>query len=398
MEPAIPEPAAPPRHPRWRRVLVIVCLVLGGIGVPASALAVWVNGQVLSTDGYIETVAPLSDDPAVTGFVAERLTGRLTGRLDAPGLAERLLPERASALAAPIGAAINGYIGDVTERFVESSLFDRLWLQANRFAHAQLLAAILDRGGAVPSEVLSFDTAVAVQELRRQLAAQGVNVPAIQIADARIQLFDASTLVQLRAVVDLFDRLAIALPILTVALFAAAIALARDRRRAVWWVGAVLVVSLIVMGVALNLARSAYLNSVNPQNISEAAAAAVWDQLLRYLKLSLRTGIAVGLVLMIGAAVFGPSRAAVWLRAVFTGLGDRAAERAPQGGRVGELVAQWRSFLVAGGVAVAALVFVLWDNPSPWSVFAILIVLLAWIAVVTVVARAAGVPRRPAPG
>src|SRR3954452_16773894 len=47
--------------PRWKRVLAAVLLVIGFLLVPLSALSIWSRNQLLNTDRYVNTVAPLAD-------------------------------------------------------------------------------------------------------------------------------------------------------------------------------------------------------------------------------------------------------------------------------------------------------------------------------------------------
>ena len=79
---------------------------------------------------------------------------------------------------------------------------------------------------------------------------------------------------------------------------------------------------MLVLAVALAIARGIYLNSV-PQSVLPAdAAAALYDTLVRFIRDGLRVLLLVGLVVAAGAFLIGPSAAAVRTRrAVGSGIG-----------------------------------------------------------------------------
>src|SRR3954447_23603283 len=75
------------RRGRWLGACLVLLLaaVTGGIGIVAG----FARGQVLDTDTYVETVAPLLDDPAVQDAVAHRLADEIVARTDVTGLATK---------------------------------------------------------------------------------------------------------------------------------------------------------------------------------------------------------------------------------------------------------------------------------------------------------------------
>jgi hypothetical protein len=73
-----------PAHSGWARggrwlgavVLLLIAALLGGLAVTA----VYLRSQVLNTDTYVATVAPLAQDPAVREQIATRLTNEIMTR------------------------------------------------------------------------------------------------------------------------------------------------------------------------------------------------------------------------------------------------------------------------------------------------------------------------------
>jgi hypothetical protein len=148
---------------------------------------------------------------------------------------------------------------------------------------------------------------------------------------------------------------------------------------------------MLVLGAGLAIARAFYLNSV-PASASADAAAAAFDILVRFIKTALRTLLVVGLIVAVGAFFTGPSSAAVRSRSAFSsGLG-----RLRHGGEPGP-ADRWtyahRHALRIGAVALAALVFVFWGQPTAAVTIVIAVLLLVALGLIELIGR----PPRPAP-
>jgi hypothetical protein len=149
---------------------------------------------------------------------------------------------------------------------------------------------------------------------------------------------------------------------------------------------------MLVLGAALLIARTIYLNSV-PASASADVAAAAFDILVRFIKTGLRTLLVVGLVVAAGAFFTGPSVTAVRTRsALSSGLG-----RLHHGGESGP-ASQWtyahRTALRIGAVALAAILFVFWGQPTAAVVVAIAVLLLVVLGLIEVIGRP---PAQPSP-
>ena len=89
----------PKRLPRWRRALVAILVIVSVVLVPLAGLSVWVRNLVLDTNHYVDTVAPLATNKAITDVVAKRATDRLFQQVDVEARAKDALPDRAQFLA-----------------------------------------------------------------------------------------------------------------------------------------------------------------------------------------------------------------------------------------------------------------------------------------------------------
>jgi hypothetical protein len=150
---------------------------------------------------------------------------------------------------------------------------------------------------------------------------------------------------------------------------------------------------MLVLGAGLLIARSIYLNSVPAGTLPPGAAAAAFDILVRFIKTALRTLLVVGLVVAAGAFFTGPSAAAVRTRhALSSGLG-----RLRHGGESGP-ASRWtyahRTALRITAVALAALIFVFWGQPTAAVVIVIAVLLLVVLGLIEVIGRP---PAQPGP-
>ena len=142
---------------------------------------------------------------------------------------------------------------------------------------------------------------------------------------------------------------------------------------------------MLVLGAGLLIARGILLNRVpNP-----AAAGALFDALVQFIKTALRTLLVLGLMVAAGAFLSGPSVTAVRTRhALASGLGWLRASGEHAGLRTGP-VGTWtyahRKVLRIGAVALAALIFVFWGTPTAAVVILLAILLLVVLGLIELI-------------
>lgn len=66
----------------------LVLLVLGAAMLPTAVVTVWARTQLLDTDRYVQTVAPLADDPVIEDSVANRIAQKVSDEIDVKSLAQ----------------------------------------------------------------------------------------------------------------------------------------------------------------------------------------------------------------------------------------------------------------------------------------------------------------------
>jgi hypothetical protein len=329
-------PIAVAGRPTWRRVTAIVLLVLGGLFVPLTVVAVWVRNQLLDTDRYVATMAPLASNPEIQDAAAKRVSGTLLSALDVEQLARASLPNRAQSLAAPIADAVRSFVLAHTRDVLASSQFQELWTRANRAAHEQVRALLTGDSKVVTSVdgKVELDLQPVLEDTRAALVARGLTVLErvdTSKLDVKLTMFETKALEKSQRGTRAVNAFALASPLLALGAFVGAVWLAYDRRRALIRVGFAIAIGAAMLSAGVAVARSLYLDALSGVVTSRDAAAEAYDTVVRNVLLADRLLIVAGLLIAIGAFLAGRARAAVAARGVFT----RAAARAGTAAGVG---------------------------------------------------------------
>jgi hypothetical protein len=254
-------------------------------------------------------------------------------------------------------------------------------------------------GGAVTTSNgrVSIDLAPFIEAAKQQLSARGLTlVQKLPPFHPTVELFSSRDLVKAQSAYRLINDLKFVLPIASLLLIGLGVWAARRHRRALIGAGLGFALSMLVLGAGLAVFRSIYLSSVPTSLLPADAAAVLFDTLVRFIRQGLRVLLVVGLVVAAGAFLTGPSVTAVRIRGAFTsGLGwirESAEHAGLRTGPVGRWTHAHRAALRVGAVALAALIFVFWGQPTVAVVLLIVILLLVVLGLIEVIGRP---PARP---
>jgi hypothetical protein len=380
---------------RWRRIVCGILVVLVCILVPVSVLAVWLHDTVLDTDRYVSTVAPLAHDPAVQEAIATRVTNSLVASTDLKARLADALPARSPVSASAVADGIQRVVHDFALRLVRSDQFATLWKQANRRAHTQLVAVLQGRGrGNVETKngQVLVHLGPVVTKVKSALEKAGINVFSDvdgERVNNQVVLLDSDQLSKAQSAVDAFDKLAVALPILTIVLFVGAVLLSGNRRRTLLRTALGVAFTVAVVLTLFNVARSGYLDALGP-DVNHAAAANVYDQLLGFLRTALRSIFLLGLIAAIGAWLTGPGKYASRIRYSTVGLfRGRSRASGAQPSTAVAFVSLHRSPLRVCVTAIGLAILVGLSHPGPIAVLTVAIIVLVCLGIVEVLSRKA---------
>jgi hypothetical protein len=374
----------PGSRQRWRTILAILLIVVGCVLAPLAGVAVWARNQVTNTDRYVRTVAPLAVDPAIQAAIAEQITTQIFTYLDVKGLtnqavdalaARGLRPQVADQLrgfTGPLASGIQSFVRTEVGKIVQSQAFADAWVQANRIAHQALVKALTGQGdGAVTVEgdTVNLNLAPFIETVKQRLVDSGFGLAArIPEVNASFVLFDVKNLSRARSAFNLLNTLGIWLPIIAIVLIGVGVSVAKDHRRALVGAAVGVAVAMVGLGLALAVFRTIYLDAVPAAVLPHDAAAVLYDTIVAYLRLGLRTILVLALVVAAGAFLTGQSATAVRTRrSLAAGIGwlRGGAEHAGwRTGPVGTWVHANKQLLRIAAVTLAALALVFWGQPT----------------------------------
>lgn len=388
----------------WRGPVATVLIVLGCVLAPISVVSVWAANQVSNTSRYVENVSPLITEPAVRNGLTDKISTAVTKEIDVQGvtkqaaaqLSARGLTKLGSLLSdfsGSIASGVAGFIHSAVAKIVASPQVTRLWIQGNRIVHQQLVLALEGKKSAitVSNGQVVIGLAPIIDQVKHKLSARGLTiVNKLPPINPTFSLFSAKYLVKAQSLYRLLTTLKWVLPILALVCLAAGVYVARRHRRALIGAGLGLAAAMLVLGGALAIGRTIYLNKL-PATVSADAAAVAFDTIVRFIKQGLRVLLVLGLIVALAGYLTGPSMAAVRTRQAFKsgfaairGKGERAGVST---GPVGSWVYRYRTALRITAVATAALVFIFWSTPTGITVIVIAIVLVVLLGLIELIGR-----------
>src|SRR4029077_8164618 len=137
---------------RGRRRTVKALVVLGSVLAFLSVFSIWIERQALNTDDWVSTSGKLLQNEKIRGAVGEYLVDQLYENVNVEQELKEILPGDTKQLAGPAAGGLRQVAGQGAEKVLETATAQRLWEDANRSAHEQLLAVLEDKGEAVSTE------------------------------------------------------------------------------------------------------------------------------------------------------------------------------------------------------------------------------------------------------
>lgn len=405
------------RRSPWWAVGSAVLITLACVLAPLSVASVWASTELSDADAYVETVAPLADDPAVQRAIANEVTDVIFENLDVEAVTTDALntlanqpnvPPRVAdvlpGLAIPITNGVESFTRDQVNRLVASPQFAQLWDQVNRVAHEQVTTLLSgEQGGALSAQgnTITLNLGPIIDEVKTRLVDRGFTLASkVPSIDKSFVLVQSDSISQAQGFYSLLNTLGVWLPVAVLVLFVAGVVLARDRRRALLKGALGLTAAMVVLGVVLALARTWYVGTTPADILNEQAAGGVFDTLLRFLKTGLRMVAVVGLVLALAAFLTGPSTFAVKTRATLEGgIGSMRGGAESAGwhtGRFGTWVYAHRRALQVSVAILGGLVLMFWTRPTGWVVVGIAVAVVLLLGVVEFLATPPAQPAAPA--
>ena len=278
---------------------------------------------------------------------------------------------------------------------MESDAFADAWVQANRVAHEQLVKALTGEGGGavtVENDTVTLNLSAFIQTVKQRLVDAGFTLAArIPEVNASFVLFQSDDITRARNAFNLLNTLGIWLPIIMLVLLVIGVYVAKDHRRALVGAGVGVAIGMVMLALGLAVFRALYLDAVPAEVLPHDAAAVLYDTIVRFLRLGLRTVLVLGLVIAAGAFLTGQSVTAVRtrqsLKSAIGWLQGSAEQAGLRTGPVGTWVYDHKRALRIGAVAAAALALVFWGRPTGKVIILLAVLLLVALAIIEFLGR-----------
>jgi hypothetical protein len=411
-----------------RRVAAAVLIMLTAFALIASIIGLWAATTTLNTNRWVTTVAPLPKQPAVAKAVAQYSTDQIFEVLDVDQRLRTVLPQQAGFIVGPLVSQVHDTVEKTVTNVLQSDRFQKIWIEANRRAHAQAMAIINGTSTVVAAsgDHVNIDLLPLINQVLRQLSAQlptlfgkqitlpdlssgeipanlrarvedafGVSLPA---NFAQFTIYDAGRLRAVQKAVVTVKRSLVLLVVGTLLLLALALLISPQRRRTLLQLGIWLVIAAVTVTASVRAAKTQLLEQIPGGVYRDGAAAAITT-----ITVILRTRgvqiIWIGAILAVLMYLIGPGRIPVWLRR-HTVLAARAAGRwLARGYRAAVAngpgwIARYLDAVRIGFVVLAvALALIL----SSWTALLVIALVLAVVEVlVTIIGRTGAQRETPA--
>ncbi|HEX6460803.1 MAG TPA: hypothetical protein VF032_17945 [Thermoleophilaceae bacterium] len=232
------------RHRGWVAAIFVLAVITGLIAI----LSTWVRRQALDTSNWTNTSSKLLANKNVQNALGAYLVDQVFTNVDVAGSLRAALPSQADALAGPAAAGLRDLANQAAPQLLARPRVQDAWRQANRAAHTQLIQILNGGNRAVSTSngevVLDLHTLVTqlastlglsppspgAGAQARNTAQQklGVTLPA---SSGKLVLMRSKQLKTAQDIAKLIRHVSIIFTIVSLGLFALAVALAVGWRR-----------------------------------------------------------------------------------------------------------------------------------------------------------------------
>nr|WP_274637628.1 hypothetical protein [Microbacterium bovistercoris] len=406
-------PTKPRRRP-GRSILSAVLIVVGLVLAPVAAVGTWARFELVDTDTFVKTFAPLASDAGVQSFVSDQVVDAIDENVDIDGLVgsafdglQKLdLPIAASSaltlLQGPATQGVHTLISDAVHRAVASPAFEQLWTQALTVTHRQAIAALNGDPDALvgigEDGTISLDLGQIISGVKQQLVDRGLTIAqAIPEISVVVPVVRADAITLVRTTYNVAVAAGYWLPWVVLGLLVAGVLVARRRLSTLTRTAMGFAAVMAALALGIGIGRQLFLSSVSPSIMPRGVANTIFDQVIELMKSAIVALLVLGILVAVGSWLAGSGRAAVTLRTV--GARGFAALRATMDrhhlgtGRFGAFVERWRLVIITAAIVVAAVLVFVNRPPTTGGVFAVLGGVILVLLLVEILRR----PAAPAP-
>ena len=288
--------AANPRAVGRRRVLSGIALLLACLTILLTTVAVWAHQVAFNTDRFTALVANVVDEPTFIDPLSTAISAQVVDALGVQARIEGRLPDVAKSLAPALTSAIQDGIANRLKVALARPQIQAALLKTVSFAHARIMNLLRDKSdavnvvdGYVTVEVFPIVEAALTEMRSMGLLPDGIQIPDLSTSEGpgvlatrlstalgitlpadfgTVRLMPADRLLTARTAVRAFDIIVVLLIVLSVALVALAIWLARQRRRMVVYLAVGTVIAFLLGRIAINAFTDTLIDGIQDQGLA----------------------------------------------------------------------------------------------------------------------------------
>ncbi len=258
----------------------ITLAVIAAILVSFAVNTYWLHDRIFDTDNFVESLAPLSKDPAISTAIAAHAAGALDQGTTIEQRVAEALPEQLGFLTPKFVEFTQEFVFDTTKQLVESDAFAEVWTTGLVAMHTALIGVLEGDIATTETGNIGVDLDGAAGLVFERLEEHGIDIFAdIETSLGEIVLVQADLLAAPRTVIGAFHTAVWVFPLAALILVGIAVLIDRDRLRPLQWFGfgsaITILISLAVLRGAINAAGISI-----ESDIDRAAADAIWNALL----------------------------------------------------------------------------------------------------------------------
>ena len=257
-----------------RQIAAGLIIAVGSLLIILSVLAIWVHTVVYDTPTWRATSKTVIQDPGVQKEVAQYVTDQIYTSPQVQANITNVLPPALKPFSPEVTNGLRQVTQTAAVRLLQRPRVQDLFVAASTRAHTDMVKLLDNNGNYVSSTngkvVLDLRSVLIDVADNAGVGAQAESV--IPANSGQITVVDSNQLGTIQTVAHILNILVIWLPLLTIALFALAVWLARGfRRRALLWSAmGILVATIVLIFVRRELGQLIINNQVNDVTVRPA--------------------------------------------------------------------------------------------------------------------------------
>ncbi|NLP02699.1 MAG: hypothetical protein GX089_09415 [Fibrobacter sp.] len=347
-----------------RRISSLILLIIGIVALFVAIPVLWLNHTLLTTDGWVEAVGPVTEDPAVQDAVANAVVQEYSRQENIRAWVQEQLPEKSEELAGPIITLLQMAARQVVKFIISTDAFEGIWTEANRLSHSLAMAGFtradqIDGQLVERAESMEIDLQGIIETLRQELQRRGLGFILPEGITAQLAILQSERFVRFLNILKTLNTAAPWLALITLVAIAGSLVLSYNRRKTVLFLGVGIISAGLILLIASFIVKMRMVGQVPPDALftSEATSQA-YDTITGGLLSTLGASLLLGIILCFGAYALGPSLLMTRMRRrVRLWIYQLGGDRAP--GRVGGWIKANRNKLQAAVLILAGFALLL---------------------------------------